>query len=359
MPIIMFILGLTALVLGAELLVRGASKLGVAIGISPLVIGLTVVAYGTSSPELAVSIKGALTSHPDMVIGTCLGSTIFNILIILGLSALVAPLVVSHQLIWYEVPIMIGAHLLLLVLSLDGKIDKIDALILFTGIITYTLFALHKGRRGPKAVTEEYQEAFPKKTSGLKPLSIFKELAFILFGLGFCVIGSGWLLDSAVTMARLLGVSELMIALTIVAGGTSFPELATSLVATVRGERDIAIGNVVGSNIFNILGIIGITGLIAPEDIIIAPTVIKFDLPIAILACIACSPIFFTGHKISRWEGLLFLTFYAAFITYSILAAKNHESLPMFNVLVWWFIIPITLFTFTVIMYRTILKKRS
>lgn len=306
MTILIFLVGLVCLVFGAELLVRGASRLGLAVGITPLVIGLTIVAFGTSSPEVAVGIRAALTDHPDIVIGTCLGSSIFNILFILGLSALVAPLVVSQRLIWYEVPIMIGAHLLLLALCFDGKIDKIDALILLGGMITYTIFAIRKGRHEAKAVTDEYERALPEKMSGSKPAIICRQLCLIIAGLVFCVLGAGWLLDSAVVLARALGLSELVIAITIVAAGTSFPELATSVVAAIRGERDIAIGNVVGSNIFNILGIIGVAGLVAPDGIAISPAVLRFDLPVAITACVACLPIFFTGHKISRWEGVLF-----------------------------------------------------
>ncbi|MBA3238428.1 MAG: calcium/sodium antiporter [Parachlamydiaceae bacterium] len=354
MTVFMFLLGLAGLVLGAELLVRGASRLGLAIGMSPLVIGLTIVAFGTSSPELAVSIKAALTDHPDIILGTCIGSSIFNILFILGVSALIAPLVVSQQLIWYEVPIMIGAHLLLLAMCFDGKIDTIDAIILIGGIVGYTIFAIRKGRRESKAITDEYEKALPsEKMSGSKPLIICKQLGFIITGLVLCVLGAGWLLDSSVVLARALGMSELVIAMTIVAAGTSFPEVATSIVATIRGERDIAIGNVVGSNIFNILGIIGVAGFIAPGGIPIAPSVLRIDLPIAIAACVACLPIFFSGHKISRWEGILFLGYYAAYISYLILAANGHDSLPMFSSIMMWIVIPLTLLTFVIMMYRT------
>lgn len=354
----MFLLGLAGLVAGAELLVRGASRLGLTIGISPLVIGLTVVAFGTSSPEVAVSLKAALTDHPDIIIGTCVGSTIFNILFILGVSALTAPLVVSQQLIWYEVPIMIGAHLLLFTMCFDGMIDKIDALVLFGGIISYTIFAIRKGRKEAKAIRDEYKKAFPKEISKVKPLIICKELALIIIGLIFCVLGAGWLLDSAVILAKKLGLSEVVIGMTIVGAGTSLPELATSVLATIRGQKDIAVGNVIGSNIFNILGIIGLAGLIAPDGIAIAPSVLRFDLPVAIAACIACLPIFFTRHMISRWEGVLFLGYYGAYISYLIMDAKNHNSLPMFSMIMLWFVIPLTLLTFTIVIYRTIRKQK-
>lgn len=358
MTVLMLLLGLIGLVAGAEFLVRGASRLGLAIGISPLVIGLTVVAFGTSSPEMAVSVRAALTNHPDIVIGTNVGSTIFNILFILGICALVAPLVISQQLVWYEVPIMIGAHFLLLAMSLDGKITRFNALILFSCLVCYTIYAIVKGRREAKPVAEEYQEAFPAEKKGLNALNIGKQCGLIAAGLILCVFGAGWLLDSAVILARALGVSELVIGVTIVAAGTSLPEVATSVVATIRGQRDIAVGNVVGSNIFNILGIIGVAGLVAPDGIAVAPSVLRFDLPVAIAACVACLPVFFTGHKISRWEGGVFFGYYVAYTSYLILAAKDHDSLPMFSMVMMWFVIPLTLLTAAIVIYRTIRKQR-
>jgi cation:H+ antiporter len=266
---------------------------------------------------------------------------------------LVAPLKISQQLVWYEVPIMIGAHLLLLAMSLDGQINRLNALILFGCIITYTILAIVKGRQEAKSVTEEYQEAFAVGKNGLNALNIGKQCGLIVLGLIFCVFGASWLLDSAVILARALGVSELVIGMTIVAAGTSLPEVATSVVATIRGQRDIAVGNVVGSNIFNILGIVGVAGLVAPDGIAVAPSVLRFDLPVAIATCVACLPVFFTGHKISRWEGGVFLGYYAAYTSYLILAAKNHNSLPMFSMMMIWFVVPLTLLTTVIVIYRT------
>lgn len=358
MTIVLFLTGLACLILGANLLVRGASRLGLALGISPLVVGLTIVAFGTSSPEMAVSIKAALSNHPDIIIGTCVGSSIFNILFILGLSSLISPLVVSQQLIWYEVPIMIGAHLLLLVLSLNGTIDRWDALILFTCIVIYTLYAIRMGRKESKKIADEYKRALPKKIAAIKLLPILGQSASVIVGLALCVMGAGWLLDSTIALARSFGISELVIAMTIVSAGTSFPEVATSVVAAIRGEKDIAIGNVVGSNIFNILGIIGAAGLLAPDGIIVAPSALRFDLPIAIAACIACLPIFFSGHKITRWEGILFLVYYITFVAYLILAAKEHASLPIFSAIMVWFVFPLSLVTLAIVVYRTAIQHR-
>ena len=357
MTVFMLSLGLGFLIAGAELLVRGASRLGLALGVSPLVIGLTIVAFGTSSPEMAVSVRAVLMNHPDLVIGTNIGSTVFNILFILGICALVAPLIISQQLIWYEVPIMIGAHLLLFVMSLGGKINRLDALILLMCLIGYTLYAIIQGRKEAKASTEEDREVYFRNKNGLNALNMIKQSALVIVGLIFCVFGARLLIDNAVILARILGVSDLVIGMTIIAAGTSLPEVATSVVATIRGQRDIAVGNVVGSNIFNILGIVGVAGLIAPDGIEVAPSVVRFDLPVAIVACVACLPVFFTGHKISRWEGGVFLGYYIAYTSYLILAAANHDSLPMFNRMMMGFVIPLTLLTAFIFVYRTSRKQ--
>ncbi len=353
MVLLMLFGGLIVLPLGAELLIRGASRLGVELGISPLVIGLTVVGFGTSAPELAVSIKAALTNHPDLILGTNIGSTILNILFILGCCALIAPLVVHQQLIWFEVPIMIGAHLLLFAMCLDGKIGRWDGLLLFSGLVAYVYFAICKGRKETKAVTKEYKDAFLPKTPKATVSTIVKQLGLVVAGLVFCVLGAGWLLDSSVILARAIGVSELVIGITIVAASTSLPEAVTSILATIKGQRDIALGNVVGSCIFNVLGNIGAAGLVAPDGLAVAPAVIRFDLPIAIAACIACLPIFFIGHKISRWEGGLFVGYYLAYTTYLVMAAKNHDLLPTFSKIMAEFVIPLTVITLAVLLYRS------
>lgn len=352
-----FIVGLVLLVAGAELLVRGASKLAAAFGIAPLVIGLTIVAYGTSTPEMAVSVKATLANQPDIVTGNCVGSTNFNVLFILGACALFAPLVVAQQLVRIDVPIMIGVHVLLLVLCLDGNISRWDGLILFTGIVAYTIFAIRKGKQESPAVTAEYDAAYGKSKPGRSPRELATQAGLIVGGLVLCVLGARWMVDSAVTLARAWGVSELVIGLTIVAAGTSMPEVATSIVATIRGQRDIAIGNVVGSNIYNILGIIGVSGLIAPDGIAVAPAVLRFDLPVAIAVCVACLPIFFTGHSISRWEGGVFLGYYVAYTAYLALAAQQHDALPAFSAVMEWFVLPLTVVTLGVVLYRSLRKR--
>lgn len=357
MTLVWFIIGLVLLVAGAELLVRGASKLALAFGISPLVVGLTIVAFGTSTPEVAVSVKAALANQPDLVTGNCVGSTMFNVLMILGVCAVIAPLVVAQQLVWLDVPIMIGAHVLLLAVGYDGVLSRWDGVVLAAGIVAYTVFVIRKSRKESAAVEAEYREAYRPPSRDRRSLAL--QVGMIVGGLVLCVFGARWMVDGAVALARAWGVSELVIGLTIVAAGTSMPEVATSIVATIRGQRDIAIGNVVGSNIFNILGIVGLSSIIAPNGIAVAPSMLRFDLPVAIATCVACLPIFFTGHRIARWEGAVFLGYYAAYTGYLVLTAQRHDALPVFSAVMLWFVIPLTVVTLGVITWRAAQRRSA
>ena len=347
----LFVLGLVLLVVGAELLVRGAARLAARFGISPLVIGLTVVAFGTSAPEMAVSVQAGLAGQADIAVGNVVGSNIFNVLFILGVSALIVPLVVSGQLVRLDVPIMIGVSVLLLVMALDGRISRLDGLLLFAGIVAYTVFAIRQGRRESPAVQAEYAQEFGSGGSPwLERLPV--QIAFIVAGLALLVLGAHWLVSGAVVIARLFGVSDLVIGLTIVAAGTSLPELATSVVAALRGERDIAVGNIVGSNIFNILAIAGIAAVVAPGGLAVAPALLRFDIPVMIAVALACLPIFASGHLITRWEGVLFLGYYAAYVLYLILAATQHDALPAFSAAMFGFVMPLTVVTLIVLLVR-------
>jgi cation:H+ antiporter len=344
--LVLFAVGLVLLVVGAELLVRGASSLATAVGISPLVVGLTVVAFGTSSPELAVSTQASLAGQADLALGNVVGSNIFNVLFILGLSALIAPLIVSQQLIRLDVPIMIGVSVLLLLLALDGSLGRLDGVLLFAGIIAYTTFLIRQSRRETKAVQAEYEEAFGEEGPPARGVGrVLVNVGLVAAGLVLLVLGSRWLVDGAVAMATALGVSELVIGLTIVAAGTSLPEVATSILATIRGERDIAVGNVVGSNIYNVLAILGISGIVAPGGLPVAPSMLTFDIPVAIVVALACLPIFFTGRLIARWEGGLFLGYYVAYTLFLLLNATQHDALPAYSWVMAVFVLPLTALT--------------
>lgn len=354
MTLLLFLIGAVLLVFGAEWLVRGSSRLAATVGISPLVIGLTVVAFGTSTPELAVSVRAAWAGNPDIALGNVVGSNICNVLLLLGLSALIAPLVVAQQLVRLDVPIMIGVSLLLYALALDGRIGHWDGLLLFSGIVAYTTFAVIKGRQEQQvAVKDEYEHAFSvvPRPSGVG--SMMRNVAMLVIGLGLLMVGAHWLVDSAVAAAHWLGVSELIIGLSIVAVGTSLPEIATSIIAVVRGERDIAAGNAVGSNLFNILAVLGLSSLVSPNGVAVAPTALRFDLPVMIGAAVACLPIFFTGNRIARWEGALFFAYYLAYLTYLILQATRHPALPTFNAALLGFVLPLTVITLAVSVWRT------
>lgn len=333
--------GLVVLVLGAELLVRGASQLALRFGISPLVIGLTVVAFGTSSPEMAVSIQSGLAGQADIAMGNVVGSNIFNVLAVLGVSALIAPLVVKQQLVQFEVPLIVGLSVLILVMSQDGRIGKLDGLLLVGGLIAYTVLVIRQSRRETADVQAEYANDFGNASKGW--LARFPaQIACIVVGLALLVLGATWLVDGAVSIARSLNISEVVIGLTIVAAGTSFPELATSVVAAMRGEGDIAVGNVVGSSIFNLLGILGAASLVTPGGLSVAPALVNFDIPVMIVVAFACLPIFATGHRIARWEGVMFLGYYTVYLAYLILAATQHDSLQSFSMTMLGFVLPLT-----------------
>jgi cation:H+ antiporter len=316
MILILLIGGFVALMFGAEILVRGASRLAAAVGISPLVIGLTVVAFGTSAPELAINIQAAFTGQGDIALGNVVGSNIMNILVILGLSALVIPLVVNQQLIRQDVPLMIGITLLAWWMASDGVLSRQDGFILFSGLVIYITYSIIQSRRETNAeVKQEYEQEYAAKEKST-PRSIAINIGQILVGLVGLTFGSDWLVDGAVRLANFFGVSEMVIGLTIVAIGTSLPELATSIVAAMRNERDIAVGNVVGSNIFNIMSVLGLTSLIAPNGIPIPASALAFDIPVMVAVTIICLPVFFSGGlTIERWEGFMFIGLYAVYVT--------------------------------------------
>ncbi|MHB8798989.1 MAG: calcium/sodium antiporter [Thermoanaerobaculia bacterium] len=355
LTIVLFAVGIGLLVLGAELLVRGASRLALAAGVSPLVVGLTVVAFGTSAPELAVSVRAAFAGSADIAYGNVVGSNIFNVLFILGLSAVVAPLLVDRQLIRRDVPIMVGVSLLLPVLALDGRIGRIDGMLLFGGILAYTAFSVVQSRKERAATREEMAAGTSDEATG----PWWGNLLLVLGGVGMLVLGARWLVDGAVVFARALGVSELIIGLTIVAAGTSLPEVATSVLASIRGHRDIAVGNVVGSNIFNILCVLGLSGLVAPLGVPVAPGALAFDTPVMVAVALACLPIFFTGPGIARWEGSLFLFYYAAYVAFIVLEATGSAVLPTFTNAMAFFALPLTAVTLLVLAARAWHRQRA
>jgi len=345
----MFVLGLAALVAGAEALVRGASRLAVAWGISPLVVGLTVVAFGTSAPEMAVSVDAALSGTTGLAIGNVVGSNIANVLLILGVSALVAPLLVAEQIIRQEIPVMIGASLLVVVMALDGNIGRIEAVLLFALVIAYTVFLVVQSRRATQATTDEFASEIPTSQWD-RHWGV--QAALVLGGLALLVLGAEWLVSAAVAFAKVMGVSDLVIGLTVVAVGTSMPEIATSLIAALRGQRDIAVGNVVGSNIFNLLAVLGAAGIVSTGGLGVPDAARNFDLWVMLAVAFACLPILLTGREIARWEGAVFLGYYAAYLLYLTLAAQQHDSLPAYSGIMLSYVMPLTVVTLVVSFMR-------
>jgi cation:H+ antiporter len=351
----MFLLGLGALVAGAESLVRGASRIALSLGVSSLVVGLTIVAFGTSAPEVAVSVGAVLNGSTDIAIGNVVGSNIFNVLFILGASALIAPLVVHSQIIRQEVPIMIGASLLLLVVVLDGRVGPWDGGLLLVLLAGYTIFLIRQSRAETREIRDEYDGAVRREAGWDSHWSV--QLGLIAAGLALLVLGSDWLVDSAVAFARALGVSDLVIGLTIIAAGTSMPEVATSITAAIRGERDIAVGNVVGSSTFNILGCLGLAGLASGSGLTIAPAVMNFDIWVMLAVALACLPVFVAGREIGRGKGALFLAYYVAYVAYLILDARGHDLLPKFSAMMIGFVLPITIVTLVAMLLRDQSRK--
>lgn len=353
---VLFIAGLILLIIGAEALVRGASRLSAIIGISPLIIGLTVVAFGTSSPELAVSVNSGLKGQADIALGNVIGSNIFNVLFILGLSAAITPLAVSRQLIRLDVPLMIVVSLLVLLFGFDGRVNRWEGAVLFSGIILYTAFLIYQSRKERNGGKKDEFTIEYGISNGKSSRHWVINPALIVAGLGMLVLGSRWLVDSSVTIAQALGVSQLVIGLTIIAAGTSLPEVATSVIASIRGERDIAVGNVIGSNIFNILSVLGLASLVSPQGIQVSGAALRFDIPIMIAVAVACLPIF-TDYIIARWEGLLFVGYYVAYTVYLILAAIQHVALSFYSQMMFLFVVPITLLTLVIVKIYAFRKR--
>ncbi len=362
MAVVWILLGLTVLTVGAEVLLRGAVGLARAVGMSPLVIGLTVVAFGTSAPELAVSIKASWVGQADIALGNVVGSNTFNVLFILGVSALIAPLAASRQLIRLDVPVMIAVSLFAWLFAADGSVSRAEGAILMVGIVAYTAWLVRLGRRESVAIANKAAEPGAPAAAAPVPHTLghtARMIAYIVVGLALLILGARWLVDGAVAVAQALGVSDLLIGLTIIAAGTSMPEVATSVMASLRGQRDIAIGNVVGSNIFNLLGVLGASATIAPAGVPVAPAALRFDIPVMAAVALACLPIFFTGGRIARWEAALFLAYYAAYILFLVLSATRHAGLDTFSAAVLWFAVPMTILGLTVSLLASLRSRRK
>ncbi|MCZ4306029.1 calcium/sodium antiporter [Zoogloeaceae bacterium G21618-S1] len=349
-----FIAGLIALTIGADVLVRGASRLALSFGLSPLVVGLTIVAFGTSAPEIAVAVNAAIAGQSALTIGNVVGSNICNLLLILGIGALVTPLSIAGQVIRQEVPVMIGASALVVGLAANGQISPGEGALLSALLITYLVFLVRQSRRASQAEQANFGDLAAPGAGGHWSLDALKVAA----GLGLLVLGADWLVEAAVFFARWLGVDDLVIGLTVVAIGTSLPEVATSVMAAIRGERDMAIGNAVGSNVFNLLGCLGLAGMVAPTGLPVPAAAIDFDLWVMLAVAVACLPVFLVRREIARWEGVVFITYYIAYVIYLVLDATGSGALKTFTTAMLGFVIPLSLVTLVAITLRQRRNRR-
>ena len=359
MNLALFLGGLALLLVGAELLVRGAGQVAREFGISSLVVGLTVVAWGTGSPELASGLTADFTNHPSLNVGNVVGSNIANILLVLGFAALFNPLRVPRRLVRFDVPLMIAVSYLTLGFARDGRISLNEGLVFVSALFVYTIWTIRASRSAQRAMVEERaREVVGGPSQGDSAQSTLVVCGVMITGgLALVVLGSAGFIRGAAELARALGLPELVIGLTIVAIGTSLPELATSAVAAAKGERDIAVGNAIGSNIFNLLAVLGICAVVTPGGIEVPYTALNFDMPIMIAVAIASLLVFSAGHIMTRWNGALFLVLYAAYIAYIVLKADQHTAFSSFNTTITMFVLPLAALTLLVLVYQSWHKR--
>jgi cation:H+ antiporter len=349
-------IGLGVLVAGGELVVRGAARLALSLRLSPVVVGLTVVAFGTSSPELAVSLGATLEGSEGVAVGNVVGSNIYNVLLILGVAALLRPLLVQRQLVRFDVPLVIAASVLMWLLVLDGSLAAAEGAALVAFLLLYIAVTVRMGRLEPSKVQAEFQAEMP--TAPTPGRARLRDAGIFLAGLAALVVGAQLLVDGATSLAQAAGVSELVVGLTIVAVGTSLPELVTSAVAALRGHRDIAVGNVMGSNLFNILGILGLSAVAAGDGIPVSKQTLELGIPVMTVVAFACLPFLFTGHELRRWEGALFVTYAVLFTVFVVLGATDHPLGDPFADAMLWFVLPLTAVTIATVLVRELASQR-
>lgn len=329
--LIQLLAGLLLLLLGAELSVRAAVHLAAMLKIRPLIIGLTVVALGSSAPQMAVGLQAAFSANTDIAVGSVIGGGLFSVLVTLGLCALIVPLRVARQVLHIDIPLMIGACLLVTALAWNGRLGKFDGVLLLAGLAGCLCMVLRQGghtaRHGHTA-----SAATPRTPS---------RLAMLFSGLLMLAFGGHLLVDASVVIALNLGLSERIIGLTVIAVATSLPGLITSVIAAFRGERDIAVGNVIGSNLFNLLGVLGLTALVAPVSLSVSPNALAFDLPLLLGMAVLCVPVFYSGYRIDRIEGLLLLSLYLTYGLHIVSISTGMQLADRLEGIMLGFVLPI------------------
>ncbi|MFN8125976.1 MAG: calcium/sodium antiporter [Candidatus Nanopelagicales bacterium] len=349
MTALMIVAGLVLLVAGGEVLVRGAGNVAAALGMSPLVVGLTVVSFATSAPEFAVTMQSVMAGSPGLAVGNVVGSNIANILLVLGVAAIITPLTVKSRVVRFDVPVMIAMSLLATVLAMNGVIARWQGGLLVLCLVAYVVWTVRISRHDPEGEKEKLDPAWvsdelrPEPTAERSGRNLFASVVMIVVGVALLVFGATLLVKGATEVASAFGISDLVIGLTVVAVGTSLPELATSIIAAIRGERDLAVGNAVGSNIFNLGAVLGIAAVLTPGGIVIPGGAQNLDFLLMTGVALLLLPVVYTGYAVGRWEGILFVVFYAAYTVYLLLSSSEHDALQPFSTVMVAFVIPLTL----------------
>jgi cation:H+ antiporter len=346
--------GLLALLIAGHLVVRAASMLGARFGLSPMVIGLTIVAAGTSAPELAVVGQAIAADDTELAVGSIIGSNIANVLLVLGIVALLGTIHVTSRVVRIDIPVMIAASTLFLLFALDGTLGRVDGIILFGGLVLFVTWTLRATRRRPERPDPEVSNEAAPSEAGDDPSSgsIPRAVAELIAGIAVLAVAARFVVSGAEEIAGSLGVPELIVGLTIVALGTSAPEIVTTLVAAFQGRRDLAVGNAVGSNIFNILLVLGAAGMLAPSGIAVSDDALQLDLPILLAAAVACLPIVAWDYTLNRWEGAIFVAYYLAYLTFLVLDATGHRAKDPFALIMIGFVVPLTIITAATVIHR-------
>ena len=383
----LIIVGLAGLLVGGELLVRGATVIAKSLGMSSLIIGLTVVSIGTSAPELAICLDSAFKDKPEIALGNVLGSNIANVLLILGITALVVPIAIRKKIVSREVPIMIGVSVLFSALAYDGMIGFRDGVILLVTMVGFLLFQFAMVRREKKRRISEEKIAAEKiaaekldsehsdsdleksaaeiedeKKRDRKGRSVVFEMGLSIvtlsIGVALLWLGAGWMVKGASNFAESLGVSQLVIGLTIVAIGSSAPEIVTSLVAAFRGQAEMAVGNVIGSNVSNIALLMGATATVS-SGVVVPDAALQFEIPVLLASAIACLPIFASGNRISRLEAVVFLLCFIGFLGCLYIRSSTEYSLPRMSPMGWQITLPLVAVTLAIVVFRTLKRRKA
>ncbi len=320
-------LGLATVCFGGEAFVRGTANLFGRIGVRPLLIGTLVVAFSSDSPEIASALRATGSDFSDLALGTLLGSTIFTILFVLGNCSLLLPARVSHRLVRQDAPILLAASLVVFLLSVDGWLSRIDGLLLLVGLAAFIFFVVRKSRSEREEIKRTYEHEYSQEGRGEERV---RGVLFLLLGIGMLWLGSTWLVDAAMNIGRGIGVTDLVMGLTILGIGTSTPETATAISAILRGERELGIEHIISSSIFNILGGLSLVVLWTPGGLELPTSALRLDLPVLIAAAAGCLPVFVLGRLLPRWGGAVSITLYIAYVTYLVMNATRHgeEGVP-------------------------------